>query len=731
MISSASAQSRIGELAKRLDSGESLDDITASTSPPPAWRDRALERAAFLGSFDDERFHKLIVPEFPDADFKTCIAMPGFERARPLPEETYRLKNAIAAEQLEAWLGREGSDAIRKFSAEVLRKIAGATDEVEHLRFLIPVNAEGALSLFDRLFDQADRSFDLARCNELIELLRELDNFDAGGRSVPLRLLSSELRDRHDTLARYVAARGRFIEEYSKSANFLQRDELVGPTRKFLDQPGEWLLTIYGPGGIGKTMFLRWLIAREAIPRPKCIPVARIDLDEIDISKLAKFPGLMFIHFAEQLNRQIPRAPFAEYLASYGQFGVLLLPPARIPRSINVSQLERYFRSDPALNTTLAESFGTKLSRPVVVILDTLEKSVLHFPDALQASLGSLRSVHSQSKYLKVLLAGRYDLRARGYLLATDPDPVELKPLSERNAERLLCDIMGLEPSTVVDATVRKSGGNPFILSLIVQFIQNGDVKTSGDVDALKPEFAYLIKRVIDQIPESQRAVRWVIRYGVVPRCLTREFLESVMGPHLERERTGAAQHHRDRLLQYEDSFPRASEFDLEAEWHDLQQYADTCGWLRADKEHLRFQPEVVRPMRALLRDEPNFGELHASAAEWFSSQADKATTDDEWTQSTAEAIYHRFAGGDPEAESRWRAALEARRAQHVQRRRILLEAVTDLLDLETLGHDGGSTLPLEPRIAANALEELAKVRAGIGFGPVPPPDDPSNRRAN
>ena len=62
--------------------------------------------------------------------------MPGIERARQLPEQTYRLKDAVAAECLETWLGPkgEGRDAIRRFSSAVLDKLPEATDEIERLR---------------------------------------------------------------------------------------------------------------------------------------------------------------------------------------------------------------------------------------------------------------------------------------------------------------------------------------------------------------------------------------------------------------------------------------------------------------------------------------------------------------------------------------------------------------------------------------------------------------------
>ena len=730
MASSAGTEIDMNELKTQLQSGVSFNELAATRSRPPKWRDDAFRRAAFVGSFDEARFRNLIVPGSTEADFQACIAMPGIERARLLPEQTYRLKDEVAAEHLKTWLTRQGSEAIRRFSRKVLGKLPPNTAEIERLRFLIPVDPEKALELFDRLFDEADRDFDLARCHTLVELLRDLDNFDAGDVEVPLRLLSPVLRERCNTLARYVAARSRFVEDYSKSAHFLDREELTGPTRAFLDHPDQWLLTIYGRGGIGKSMFLRWLVAREAIPRPKCIPVATLDFDDIDISKLAEFPGLIFIRFAEQLNRQIPRTPFGEYLGDYGRFEVLLLPPARLPGGLNVSSLESELRNDPQLNAFLEERFADKLSKPAVVLLDTLEKGVLHFPGALRKTLTCLRSAHERNSHLKVVLSGRYDLKERGYLEKGDPEPVALKPLKEEDARRLLCDVIGLKPSEVIDAIVRKSEGNPFILSLIAQLVQSGKVKTETEVDALKPEFAYLIERIIDQIPDSQRAVRWVVRYGVVPRSLTREFLQTVMRPHLEPERSSAAKDgHRDRLQQFAESFPRASEFDLEAVWQDLQLYADTCGWLRADAESLRFQPEVVRPMRALLRGEPVFGELHASAAAWFSAcaeEAEKADDGDTCVRATAEALYHCFEAGDPLAEGRWEKALNAKWAQPIDRRRILLEAVTDLLDFGALAENGDISLPVEPALAAYALRELAKVEAGVGFGTVPPPKDTS-----
>ena len=57
---------------------------------------------------------------------------------------------------------------------------------------------------------------------------------------------------------------------------------------------------------MGKTIFLRWLIARYCIPAPHNIPVARLDFDFLpSLATIEKHPWLLLQPLAVQLNEQL------------------------------------------------------------------------------------------------------------------------------------------------------------------------------------------------------------------------------------------------------------------------------------------------------------------------------------------------------------------------------------------------------------------------------------------
>jgi hypothetical protein len=112
----------------------------------------------------------------------------------------------------------------------------------------------------------------------------------------------------------------------------------------------------------------------------------------------------------------------------------------------------------------------------------------------------------------KLILSGRYDLREREYLTTADPEPIEIGPFTDDEALDYLKRVRHVREE-LLQPVIRKAGGNPFVLSLIADLIDDGDICTVADVANLEPH--YLIRRVIDRIP-TRNAVRWG-RYGVVP----------------------------------------------------------------------------------------------------------------------------------------------------------------------------------------------------------------------
>jgi len=662
---------RLEQLAKLISEGTSFAAAVNRMAPVSDVEKRVLYRASFIRVFDQEMFDAIISPpryrsERPN--FDQVILSPGLERY-DFERNIYRVKDVVAVDHLQAWIERDPERReIREVSNQayqymVMRNGNSRLDgkeavypAIDLLRFRLPVpaEAEGALKEFNALFDEADKVFDLATCHMLVQMLQELDSFQADTRTAELKLLNDLQRRRCDELIPYMTARGRFIEEFAKSASFLTRDTLWKKTGEFLKAPadsasavptspgGEWMLPIYGRGGSGKTIFLQWLVARYAVPQR--IPIAKVDFDDINIAKLGKHPALVLLRFAEQLDRQMPYSPFPSLLQSYGKYASVLLPSARIPKGLSVDGLERELEATPAIQTDLSALFETALwGKSVVLILDTVEEGVLHFPDALQAAIEKIRtfreSMPVEQRAFKLILSGRYNLAERGFLNPGDPEAYEVTPFLDSEAEKYLLESRHLDRPDLVPSIIRKARGNPFILSLIADLVIARGIRNSDEVEALRPEFAYLIQRVIDRIPESQFGVRWVVRYGVVPRRLTQQFLESVMLPILRDELAGAGMH--DTLRHVEEKFQRGK-IEESTLWTQLREYAAPNGWLRATGEDVRFQPEVVKPMRALLAKEGVYEILHRQAEKWFREQAeDEHTPPDLWASLKAEELYH------------------------------------------------------------------------------------------
>jgi hypothetical protein len=714
---------RVAKLEELMNSGRSFTDAVNEIVPPPAYETTLMRRASVVRVFDQAMFDSVIRADH-DASFEDFIRTFGVERIQP-SSETYRVADPVAADCLDLWIkeGR-GRQELIQFTSEVHNHLLSRHPKksLELLRFQIPGDPTGGLAEFNRLFDQADKAFDLATCHALVQTLRELDNFTAGLRSVPLKLLSPELRSRCDQLIPYVAARGRFIEEYGKSAKYLQRDGLFAEADKFLESNGCGMFPVYGAGGCGKTMFLRWLVARHCVPKPKFIPVAKVDFDDINIAKLEKFPWLILVQLAEQLNWQIAGAPLTEYLDRHAEYLPVLLPTSRLPEGIRVDGLEGELERSKPLGEQAIQDFAHKLMSQGVValMLDTLEEAELHFPGALRAVLRMFKEIWriaGKRGQVKLILSGRYDLKWRKFLEEEDPAPIKVGPFSEEESLPYLKEIRHIKPR-LIPAIIAKAQGNPFILSLIADLVEQKDIKDVNGVEELKPEFAYLIRRVIDRIPDSQRAVRWVIRYGVVPQQLTKDFIKNVMEKHLRRELEQNSTKHKDKVSSYDASFLRGDIVDVEALWAALCSYADSSGWLRGTKDVLRFQPEVVQPMRALLKKEEIYPELHRDAAKWFEDQARGEQDAHAWARFMAEAFYHRLQVGDLDLQEWWERQLSEQRAQGTARH-VMLEVVTKFLPTRA---EVPKTPKRSPLLSFDFLGkahlELAKMSAGIGWGP-------------
>ncbi len=675
---------KLGNLLARFTQSESQADAMALLESPT---ERELwKRAALVRYFDEPLFTEVLCAGLPSdspaTQFQHFITRSGVESI-PRTPNLYRLKDAVREEYLACWGEDAPEDAparSRELPAAQLafyRQLAafyekqGTSAQLDLLNCLLSFDQERARKLFLELYDSAYANFDLPTCYTLLKMLDE--------QALRLTPQMEQLRVQY---RQFYNARSIFATEYYQSAVYFRREKMRAAFEAFLAQSQTWIFQLYATGGMGKTIFLRWLIARYCIPAPHNIPVARLDFDFLPLATIEKHPWLLLQPLAVQLNEQLPGFErLAISPTGLREFAPLLREARskeqQAEQDIAASKLET---SGAYWQDRAPEDFGNALAqgdltKPVIIILDTLEEMELTRPATLLAILKYLADIQKRCPQLRLVLAGRYDLRAKiaGFSeqyqsVATS---VELTKFTEDEALEYLRDKRHLADHLPLAAIAKRSEGIPFKLSLFADLASTRESLTEKEIlNFPRADFAYLIERIIERIAEDD--VRWVLRYGVLPRRLTRSFLEEVMRPPLEAERA-KSQRDLPNILPKEAASYKHKELwrnqptplDLDQVWQQLQQYASGFGWIAHEplSESFKFQPEVRNPMRDLLQTQKIFPVLQTAAVKYFEKLARQNPT--QWAEYSSEAVYHQFQLQGADAGNYWRAKIQEAEAKY------------------------------------------------------------------
>ena len=653
----------LADLTRRLAAGESLEDIARSVRPPD-WAP-ALRVCAVARTFDEPLYENVLVPAAHGPGEAPPLRDLVEERVvRPAggTPGTYTLSEPDRTSYFLDWTGTSGSDALPAELLRLEREIAdhrlATGDHTEAVRHLLLPSSEEALSLFRERFSAADQRRDFATCQDLVEALGDPDR---------LPFLGPEISELGLERAGYVRARDNWSADYARSAQFLQPAGLVDDAEQLLS--GErrvWQL--YAPGGAGKTMQLRWLVARHCVPAPRDVPCARIDFDVVNPHTVGRHPWLLLLELADQFGRRLPGRPFESLTSSYGVYRVLL---DRMPSEAGREAAGTLDSLDSnAIETDLLAAFADRLNlavadRPAVLVVDTLEELLLHGHTEAERLLRLLADLLKACPSLRLVLAGRYDLRTRvPQALRAFPRKqlkhIMIRPFSRAQARTYLTDVRGIGDTQLVRVAVRKARGLPFTLALLADVIEQDPGITAAELAAHdEPHVRYLIDRVVQRIDDP--AVRWLLRYGVIPRRLRKEDVFTVMRPWLAKGITAGSDADDPRLddhhLRGSDKiFPIApaepTDEELERSWQRLLDYAAKSSWVSrhpGDDSTVVFHTDVLAPMRLLISGHRVFGELHEAFVAHFDSLAEAHP--EHWVTYTKEALYHRFQWGDPQAE--------------------------------------------------------------------------------
>ena len=722
---------KLKALLKLFQSGEkieSLDDLQSRLESPT--EKTLLRRASLLRHFDKDIFAKLLHPR--DASAKISFAQ--FTRHAdlelvPRTDNIFRVKENIQQKYLQEWSGNLSADKPdnKIFLGNLISYYESDEPkyELDLLGALVLTDPPRAEKKFTELFDKADANFDLAACNDVLRVLEERQTLLKPGTTA-----TDEINKLCRQKRQYLKARSLFAVEYYQTGFYYARRQIVKAFDRLLKNAktdsSKWIFHLYATGGMGKTMFVRWLVARHCVPEPRRIPVARLDFefDSLHLPTVERFPWLLILVIAEQLNQQIEGNPFNEFLSNYLPLASLARPPKDPGDRSRTDKDDFIQKISPPEVDTIVRNFIVTLKKfngekPFVVVLDTLERMVLHYKSGLLAVLKQIELIHAEYKQTRLLLVGRYNLQERLTEFKTQFETQtvvhELMRFNARESRSYLAEKRGLQEAAIVKAIIKKCeeektgdrtakrGSNPFKLSLVADFYQQEIVKTPQDIASLEQmDIEYLINRIITHIKEP--TVQWLLRYAVVPRRFTFDIFKEVLAPHLTEELINTG-----KLDDPNRNFPKGAEkfenqtiwkplgdedrhlLDYKKIWDDLRNYASSSSYVSFDtgeEATPQLHSDVIVPMRILLEaQEPIFKRLHTDAAAYFESKAAAEKDPEVWARYVSEIIYHRFQSEGATAAAVWREKLGAPAAQiNPDIREILAEEITgnDYVDGES-----------------------------------------------
>jgi len=706
---------------------------TAAAATHTASRDTATPQAQVLGLLPGpvrEALRRCAVPrKFGQAMYEALLRPPGgpdldlLVRLGQLETITdrsdrYRLQSEVGeAALLDWWLDDGRLPALELPVPARLRKLAeavGAADELDvsrldRLSVVLLHDPDRAGQAFQALYAEADDRHDLARCRAILDVL------DAPDR---LPLLSPDLAAQRNEYATYLAARTLWVDDYYRSAHYVSRPDAERALERVLAPDGPRILQLYARGGMGKSMQLRWFAARRVVPDR--IPCARVDFDNVHPLVAARLPWLLLLEAAAQLDRQITGGPFQELLAAHGRYRALLpLTPLlgeaeAAPRHATTDDGEDVVARFCAIVQEL------RPTRPVVLVLDTVEEMLR--PSVNPAGLVRLlEELVASTPALRVVLAGRYDLRepgrpTRGMAMAS----LKLEPLTDAEQDRYLTQIRGISDPDLVDAIRWLSRGLPLTLSLYANLVTEAQSITADELHSCDdPGLLSAVTRVVKRVDDQR--VRWLLRYGVIPRRLSFDFVRSVMRPYLLAGMSGRSTvdapeedrrpHDTDQPVFRTDVAPPQGDAELQEVWDGLLAYAADYGWVSVEPDGaVQFRSDLQEPLRYLIQPHEVFDSLQRDAVAFFEAKAEADPAN--WATWTREAIFHGLYVDVESSVQAWQEAIE--QARSVRRNDWCLDLATDLLGREFADWNGEPIPPMTHELLAHAHLERARAAASL-----------------
>lgn len=563
---------------------------------------------------------------------------------------------------------------------------AKAIDECEaSWRACLPQpNADGSAA--PALSKRANDGISLAEAREILSIA-QLQQF----------ALTSDQQTRLKTWQTITNVWSEQCDAWFRSRRLLKRPRVEKVLLSLLDKGNRdsRILEIHAPGGSGKTMALRWLIAHHCIPRN--LPIVHIDFDYL--AGKSQHPSSILSLCIQQLSNQLPGSSLRSIVLE----GQDLQESSRLDSYESVESFsdstKNLLQHTDNLRYALAEAL-TSLPTSATIVVDTFEEAVLQGSTTVADFLNILTELVESCPALRLIVSGRlavkggafgdaladnyskvhafyvrqmrtfrmpqFDrqeaisyLHSRGWMVSTS----QFKDLPEVNLSRSAASGPDYRPQNEDEDGSREY--SPFHLAMLADLWLSYQAKglASDKMAEIEAELLthmadvkviYLIERVIARIEDV--SLRWMVRYGAVPRKLTKDFFIQVVVPHMQAVDEGRSKLDdplRDKLpaalaerTLYVGSIGEVNPYEA---WSKLSRLADTNEWLeRIDAETLLLHLCIKQPMRSLLKSHSVLRQIHQDAQKYFAQRREDSTDFQSELDFEQEEIYHeiQYSGG-------------------------------------------------------------------------------------
>src|SRR3984957_5333114 len=294
----------MSDLPATLSPNAALLELSVSLLPPP--EQDLLRYLAPLTSFDDELVNAVAADcgTAGDVTLARLARYPFLLKVRDRPGR-YRIRDDMRRVLLGSWWDGQPSGSVPPDLAALCERLAGRlaqtpdTDQAELVGLRLFAAPRQGMEEWKQLYAAADKRFDLVRCRFLIGMLGWMAAVDPEVDAVCADYQA------------YVEGRSLWTDEWYRTASFLLPAAGGGAFEARVRGDQGRLLELQGSGGYGKTMHVRWLIARRCVPAQARIPCARLDFDPGEPLAATREPYPVLLAMADQLDRQRPGGAFA------------------------------------------------------------------------------------------------------------------------------------------------------------------------------------------------------------------------------------------------------------------------------------------------------------------------------------------------------------------------------------------------------------------------------------